>query len=103
MVITKPPTAELRPNQKDQDRGASVEIRLLNGGVLKEETKVPRGFPGNAATWEDVTEKFRLVTADILDHASRDEVISIVRDIESLTAINQLQEKIVAAVRKNRS
>jgi aconitate decarboxylase len=90
------------PEQKDQDRGATVEIRLLNGTVLREETKVPRGFPGNAATWDDVTEKFRLVTAGILDQASLDEVVSIVHDIDSLGDINLLQEKIVAAVRKNR-
>jgi len=93
---------QVDPAQKDQDRGATVEIRLLDGTVLKEDTRVPRGFPGNAATWDDVTEKFRLVTAGILDQASRDEVISIVQHIESLGDINQLQGKIVAAAKRKK-
>lgn len=94
---------QVDPAQKDQDRGATVEIRLVDGTVLKEDTRVPRGFPGNAATWDDVTDKFRLVTTGILDPAARDEVIATVRDLESLDSINQLQDRIVAGVRKTRS
>jgi len=94
---------QVDPAQKDQDRGATVEIRLLDGTVLKEDTRVPRGFPGNAATWDDVTDKFGLVTAGILAPAARDEVIAMVRELESLGSINRLQDRIVAAVGESRS
>jgi len=86
------------PAQMDQDRSARVDIRLKNSKVLTEEGRVPRGHLGNPATWDDVANKFEVITSRILDKNSQREIVNMVADFDGLQDINILQHRIAPAV-----
>ena len=73
----------------------SVEITLSNGQKLKSEKDDFSGFHTRPMSWEAVIAKFRRITNAVIDEATQDECIRVIRNIEdlSMSSFNELLDR----------
>lgn len=76
---------------------AAVEVTTTGGKVLKARCDSPLGSPDNPMTQAQVEEKFRTYGADRLDAGRIDEVLSLVRDLESAPSARELMKLLRAS------
>lgn len=73
---------------------AKVEITLKNGKHLTNEKSDYPGFFTDPFTWEDVVEKFKRLTTNVIDENKQDKIIQVTRSLENHT-INDLIDPLV--------
>ena len=73
----------LHEDQSKPRFGCSVSMALKDGRTAVEDMLEPRGDSKLPLTWEDVTNKFRRLTAMVVHEAGATGVINTVRDLEN--------------------
>jgi 2-methylcitrate dehydratase PrpD len=66
-------------------RGATVEIRMLDGRILREEVELAKGEPESPATWDEISQKFRSNSARYLENHNSKKLEYLVLNIEEHT------------------
>lgn len=69
---------------------ASVELTLRSGDVLQGKTDYPKGDPENPVSAEELEEKFRALTAGLLDEKRMEELIQRCRRLEEEPDVSAL-------------
>ncbi|MFQ5915535.1 MAG: hypothetical protein ACE5JS_20385 [Nitrospinota bacterium] len=69
-----------------------VAIRLKGGEVLRHEVAGPRGSPQNPMGFEEVSEKFRQLTAGILPEKGQEALIAFAGALEEQSDLGALVE-----------
>ena len=67
-----------------------ISIKLKDGSTLKTEVDIVHGDYGNRAPRSQLLEKFRFLTADILDTSTADSVIAMTEDLANLESVRDL-------------
>ena len=70
----------------------TIEIETLDGKIYSETSIYPKGHFKNPLTWDEVEKKFRRLTENILEESQIKELISKVRNIESLKDLRELTD-----------
>lgn len=69
---------------------AWVEMETRDGRTLKSEVQYPKGDSENPLSWDELKEKFRVLTAPVIPADKQDEIISTVESLEHLEDIRVL-------------
>ena len=72
-------------------RGATIEVHLKNGKILKSSVELPVGEPENPASESMIVEKFRKCCYSKEDHEI-EETISVLLELEKVRNVSELQE-----------
>jgi 2-methylcitrate dehydratase PrpD len=72
--------------------GASVEVRLVDGGTLSLTAAVPKGDPDDPLSFDEVAEKFRRSAAGKLSAAVCEQTVKAVRELDSVDDVRALLE-----------
>jgi 2-methylcitrate dehydratase PrpD len=70
--------------------GASIEVRLVDGGTISVTAAVPKGDPDDPLSFEEVAEKFRLSSAGKLPPAICEQTVDAVRTLDSVDDVRTL-------------
>ena len=67
-----------------------VEVRFRDGTVEREEREAPRGSEKSFASEQDIVEKFRKLTAKLLDDRHRDRLVDAILNLEKLSSAREM-------------
>jgi len=67
-----------------------VEVRFRDGTVEREEREAPRGSEKSFASEQDIVEKFRKLTAKVLDDRHRDRLVGAILNLEKLSSAREM-------------
>jgi len=84
--------AKFEPACIEKNLLAPAEVTITYDGGKKVSTMLwePKGGPENPVSWDDLAEKFRGCTADILSPIKTGELIDAIASMETINNINQL-------------
>ena len=71
-----------------------VEVKTADGRRFSGRVVHAKGTPENPLTWDEVVEKFHALTESVLAKAVAEEIVNAVREIESLSNIGQLGDRL---------
>lgn len=74
-------------------------VALTNGTQLTEENEFPRGHDQNPMSDEEVTAKFRRLSAGVLDPAAQQQVLDLCWRLEELETVDDLMRSFPAVAR----
>jgi 2-methylcitrate dehydratase PrpD len=69
---------------------ANIKVKLKNGTQLTRKVIAPKGNPSNPLSFDEIEEKFRDLSLSILSKRRQDEVIKLVRKLESVKDVARL-------------
>jgi 2-methylcitrate dehydratase len=68
---------------------SAVAITTHDGRTVEQQVDYPRGNPNNPMTDADLEEKFRALTADVMDASQQDRVIAAVNDLDKANDLSE--------------
>lgn len=90
-VISLMQKVDMTPHS-DNRFEAEVEIELKNGKLLKNAVLVPRGYPTNPLSWDELEEKFQeCMSTYFAPHVSK-KCVQILRSLEATEGLQELTE-----------
>ena len=70
---------------------ASVTIKTKTGEEFSARIEYPKGDPENPLVWEELINKFRMLTSPVYQKEKADEIVDCVRSVEKLDDVNDLE------------
>ena len=67
-----------------------VEVHTRDGRTLRADTEYPLGEPENPLSWQELEDKFRLLTSPVIPSPRQEEIIAAVRSLEGLSDLKEL-------------
>jgi 2-methylcitrate dehydratase PrpD len=67
-----------------------VEVRTRDGRTLRSELTYPKGDPENPVTWDEMRDKFNLLSAPVISGRRQQEIIAAVDSLEQMDDVRQL-------------
>ncbi len=64
---------------------AWAEVRTRDGRSLRSQTEFPKGDPENALSWDEMKQKFTLLSSPVIPEQRQAEVISKIESLESMS------------------
>lgn len=80
------------------DKGAGMEIELMDGRRIKELVTYPRGVPENPLTPAEVKEKFHSIVDPVLPPGRAQQIIDAVDRVEEMKSVAELSALLVVQV-----
>jgi 2-methylcitrate dehydratase PrpD len=71
-----------------------VEVDTKDGRRFSNRVVYAKGTPENPLTWDDVVEKFLLLTAPFVADSAARKIIDLIREIESLSNVRKLADRL---------
>ncbi len=68
---------------------AWAEVDLTDGRTLRSELEFPKGDPENPVTWDEMKEKFLLLSAPVISSERQQEIITAVESLEQMSDVRQ--------------
>jgi len=75
---------------------ASVSVKTKAGEVFKTRVDYPKGDPENPLSWEELIGKFKDLTAPVFDESVKDQIVDLVRGLESKKDLERLTRLLAA-------
>lgn len=75
--------------------GAKILVKLKGGKSLETQVKYPKGHPRNEMSFEEVCNKFNVLTRDIINDKRKGQIIELVKTLETVSNISQLTRLLV--------
>ena len=69
---------------------AWVEVDTIDGRTLRSDVQYPLGEPENPLSWEQLEDKFRLITSPLLSTSRQNEIVTAVRSLEEMEDVREL-------------
>jgi 2-methylcitrate dehydratase PrpD len=69
---------------------AWVEVDTRDGRNLRADVIYPKGDPENALSWDELKDKFRVLTRPVISSVSQEQIIKTVESLEDLEDIRTL-------------
>jgi len=69
---------------------AAVTITTTSGNVFSKQLDHPKGDPENPLSWDEIIDKFTVLAAEVLPLSRCEEIVQMVRRIDSLSDIREL-------------
>jgi 2-methylcitrate dehydratase PrpD len=69
---------------------ARLSVHLADGRVLKEARSYARGWPEQAASWDDLAEKYKDCAGRVLSASKIEQSLSKIRSLETLPSVGEL-------------
>ena len=69
---------------------AWVEVDTTDGRTLRSDVQYPLGEPENPLSWEQLEDKFRLITSPVISPAKQEEIIAAVHSLEKMEDVREL-------------
>jgi 2-methylcitrate dehydratase PrpD len=69
---------------------AWVEVDTRDGRNLRADVIYPKGDPENALSWDELKDKFRVLTGPVISSVSQEQIIKTVESLEDLEDIRTL-------------
>jgi len=70
--------------------GAKIIIKLKNGKTIETKVLHAKGHATNEMSYEEICEKFTVVTRDKIDGKKRNQIIDMIENLESVSNISSL-------------
>jgi 2-methylcitrate dehydratase PrpD len=86
------PLVELEPIQDQKPGEAHLEVFLEDGEVLRADTDIVLGNPGNPLSWDDIHNKFKGLVEPVLGEAKAAELFETARTFEKPGSIAKISE-----------
>ncbi|HCP23072.1 MAG: MmgE/PrpD family protein [SAR202 cluster bacterium] len=86
--MTDPALDALTPKQMP----AWAEVDTNDGRTLRSEVGYPKGDPENPVTWDEMKEKFIMLSSPVIGHERQQEIIAAVESLEQMSDVRQLAE-----------
>ncbi|MDA1127638.1 MAG: MmgE/PrpD family protein [Chloroflexi bacterium] len=84
--ITDPKLDGLAPRQM----AAWAEVDTNDGRTLRSELGYPKGDPENPVTWDEMKEKFHLLSSPVISSDRQKEIIAAVESLDQMSDVRQL-------------
>ena len=84
--VTDPKLDALAPKMM----AAWAEIDTTDGRTLRSELEYPKGDPENPVTWDEMKEKFHLLSAPVISPERQKEIIAAVESLDQMSDVRQL-------------
>jgi 2-methylcitrate dehydratase PrpD len=84
--VTDPNLDALSPHQMP----AWAEVLTTGGRTLRSESAYPKGDPENLVTWDEMKEKFNLLSSPIIGPDRQKEIISAIESLDQMSDVRQL-------------
>ena len=69
---------------------AWAEVRTTDGRTFRSELTYPKGDPENPVTWDEIQNKFKLLSAPVISYQRQQEIMAVVDSLEQLDDVRQL-------------
>ncbi len=69
---------------------AWAEVRTTDGRTMHSELTYPKGDPENPVTWDEMQNKFKLLSAPVISNQRQQEIMAAVDSLEQLDDVRQL-------------
>ncbi len=69
---------------------AWAEVRTTDGRTMRSELTYPKGDPENPVTWDEMQNKFKLLSAPVISNQRQQEIMATVDSLEQLDDVRQL-------------
>lgn len=76
-------------------QGVKVLVKLKNGKTLEKEVTHAKGRPKNEMTFEEVCVKFKTLTKDFIDEKKSEQVIELIKNLETVYNISELTKLLI--------
>ena len=76
--------------QFPQRFAAWAEVDTTDGRTLRSELEYPKGDPENPVTWDEMKEKFRLLSEPVISPERQQEIIAAVDSLDQMSDVRQL-------------
>ncbi|MGA2466694.1 MAG: MmgE/PrpD family protein [Thermodesulfobacteriota bacterium] len=77
-------------NASLKETEANIKVKLKNGTQLTRQVIAPKGDPRNPLSFDEIEEKFRDLSLSVLSKRRQDQVIKVIRELESLKDVARL-------------
>ena len=77
-----------------------VRVRLRNGAVLEKSVGAPRGDKDNPMSFDDIVDKYRDCTRDLLSEEQIDHTLTLVQRLEKLEDLSELSTMLTFCVKR---
>ena len=86
--VTDPKLDALSPRQMP----AWAEVLTTDGRTLRSESAYPKGDPENPVTWDEMKEKFNLLSSPVISPDRQKEIIAAIESLDQMSDVRQLGE-----------
>jgi 2-methylcitrate dehydratase PrpD len=69
---------------------AWAEVSTSDGRRLRSDIRYPKGDPENALSWEEMKDKFRVLSTPVVGPERQQQIIDAVEDLEHIDDVRQL-------------
>ena len=67
-----------------------AEVRTKDGRTMRSELTYPKGDPENPVTWDEMRDKFNLLSAPVISGQRQQEIMTAIDNLEQLDDVRQL-------------